>query len=129
LAKSANSRTEDLGDDHATQPRRGKKCEPLWAKCFYSDKMEECMIQVVKGAQATGGVAFNVMARRPGAQGRTLAFVIIDVAGCRRVHFANGGIRELSLRERGGAGTWVVFVDPDRWVDRARPIQLGDCRV
>jgi hypothetical protein len=49
---------------YRSQPRRGKKCEPLWAKCFYSDKMEECMIRAVKGAQATGGVAFNVMARR-----------------------------------------------------------------
>ena len=118
-----------LNAKYRSQPRRGKKCEPLWAKCFYSDKMEECMIRAVKGAQATGGVAFNVMARRPGAQGRSLAFVLTDAAGCRRVHLANGGIRELPLREQGGAGAWVVFVDPDRQVDRAGPIRLRDCRV
>jgi len=118
-----------LNAKYRSQPRRGKKCEPLWAKCFYSDKMEECMIRAVKGAQATGGVAFNVMARRPGAQGRTSAFVLADAAGCRRVHLANGGIRELPLREQGGAGAWVVFVDPDRQVDRAGPIRLRDCRV
>jgi hypothetical protein len=123
------SHENSLNTKYRSQPRRRKKCEPLWAKCFYSDKMEECMIRAVKGAQATGGVTFDVMARRPGAQGRTLTFVLTDAAGCRRVHLANGGIRELPLREQGEAGAWVVFVDPDRRLDRAGPIQLRDCRT
>ena len=109
--------------------RRGRKAEPFWAKCFYSKKMEECLLKVVHGAQRSGGVAFNVMERRPGVQNRSVAFVMTDAAGCRRVRDPHGGVRQLALTEQGGAGAWVVRVRGDQVGKRGGQIPLKDCVV
>ena len=79
--------------------------EPTFERFFYKPAVEEGLNALGELALTRDGVAFCVMAARPGVEGRKVAWAMLDAAGARMVGTTD---RQLPIDKQGGGGAWIL---------------------
>ena len=82
------------------------RAEPTFERFFYTDAVEQGLTLIGKLALRREGVAFCPMQAKPGAEGRSMAWVMLDASGARKV---GRTAENLPMQEQGGGGAWVLY--------------------
>jgi hypothetical protein len=82
------------------------RAEPTFERFFYTDAVEQGLTLIGKLALRREGVAFCPMQAKPGAEGWSMAWVMLDASGARKV---GRTAENLPMQEQGGGGAWVLY--------------------
>jgi hypothetical protein len=79
--------------------------EPTFERFFYTPAVEKGLTKLGELALRREGVAFCAMESRPCAEGRSIAWAMLDAAGARMV---GKTARQLPIKDQGGGGAWIL---------------------
>ena len=90
--------------------------EPTFERFFYTSAVEQGLTDLGMLALMRDGVAFCPMEARPGAEGRSVAWAMLDAAGARMVGKTTV---QLPIEDQGGGGAWILH-----WTKHGSPPRL-----
>jgi hypothetical protein len=90
--------------------------EPTFERFFYTPAVERGLTELCELALLRDGVAFCAMEARPGDEGCSVAWAMLDAAGARMVGRTT---LQLPIKYQGGGGAWILH-----WTKHGSPPRL-----